>query len=364
MTRFRIVARLASIFAGLAALVSLALPATTAAATPSPMAIYVPRLDGPCMFFTAPANQTIALVWKNSIGVIKESTSIPTGTGGDPMYCSSSNVVQVGDLLKASNGPKTHKLTIPNLTAEIDRETDTMSGRGPVGTLRIECGGSPYGQFEPCQYVKIVTVNSSHRWSLHLPFDLFGGFTMSAKWHNSYGDIVYRWATTPYFRVFLGQARVSGFGVPDTQPSVLLEDSSHMQKGMVMTTAATDGSFSGTLRDGSNHKVNVQPGDYAISDIAGDADFQVPTITATATASNDRVVGQCELNGTYNGVFVELFRNGHRVGAAYEGLNDGSFDFDFRHTFPDPANVKVGDKLFIGCIQGEGDRAIKVIFAQ
>jgi hypothetical protein len=298
------------------------------------------------------------------MGAIKETTSIPTGTAGDPLYCSTGNVVQVGDVLKVTKGSKTHKLVVPNVTAEIDRETDTMSGRAPQGTLRIECGGSPYGQFEPCQYTKTVTVGSNHRWSVHVPFNLFGGFTMDAKWHDSYGDIVYRWATTPYFRIFLGQARVSGFGVPDTQPSVLLEDASHAQKGMVMTTAAGDGSFSGTLRSDSNHKVNVQPGDFAISDIAGDASFTVPTITATATAANDHVSGACELNGSYNGVFVELFRNGHRVGAAAEGLNDGTFDFDFGHTFPDPANVKIGDKLFVECIQGEGDLVVKVIRAQ
>ena len=45
-------------------------------------------------------------------------------------------------------------------------------------------------------------------------------------------------------------------------------------------------------------------------------------------------------------------------------MEDGSFDFDFQHAFPDPVNVKAGDKLYVECVQTEGDFAVKVIIAQ
>ncbi len=255
---------------------------------------------------------------------------------------------------------------MPNLTATIDRVTDTMSGRGPAGSkLRIECGGSPFGQFEPCQYTKNVTANGSGNWSQHIPIDLFGGFTMSVKWHNDFGDIVYRWVTTPWFEVFLGQAQWSGVGSANSSPSILVQDASSAQKGTDTATAGPDGSFSGFVRDNADHKVNIQPGDHVTSDIASDAEFVVPDISATANAANDHVRGQCELTDTYGGVFVEVYRSGQLVGAALGGASDGTFNIDFGHASPTThkANIKVGDQVLVKCIEGSGDYAVKVIVA-
>ncbi len=342
-----------------------ALPGQTVAASASNLAIYVPYIGGNCIFVTAPPDKTISLTWKDTTGTVKELRSIPTGVG-DPAYCSTKNVIAVGDKLKVRYGSHRHTLTIPTLTAEVNRIRNVVHGTGPAGArLRVQCGAYPFGQFEPCQWAATVTVSSSGKWSTRVPFDLFGGWTMDATWHNSYGDEVGRETTTPYFQVYLRQARFAGVTSPSGSANVTVAHSTMTAKGSG-TAVASDprvGSFKGKFRDSRGHLVTVAPGDYVSSSVSPDATFVVPQITATATAANDHVWGACELTDSYLTVYVELYRHGRLVGAADEGMTDGTFDFNFRHTFPRPINVRAGDKLLVECIQSEGDRAVMVIFA-
>ena len=342
-----------------------ALPGQTVAASASNLAIYVPYIGGNCIFVTAPANKTLNLTWKDAGGTVKEVASVPTDVG-DPMYCSAKNVIAVGDRLKVSYGSHNHKLTIPVVTASVNRITDKILGTGPAGTrLRIECGHYPFGQFEPCQWTKSVTVSSSGTWSAKVPFAMFGGWTMDVRWHNAYGDEVYYETTVPYFEVYLGKAKFSGVTTPLESATVTVADSTMTAKGSGTAVAADPrvGSFKGKFRDSRGHLVTVVPGDYVSSSVSPDASFVVPQITATATAANDHVWGACRLSNSYLTVFVELYRHGRLLGAANEGMTDGTFDFNFRHTFPRPINVRAGDKLLVECIQSEGDRAVMVIFA-
>lgn len=339
------------------------LPGSAAAAT-SNLAIYLPAVGGNCIYLTAPPNKTISLTWKDASGTVKEMKSIPSGVG-DPAYCSSKNVIALGDKIKVRYGSHSHKLIVPYVTVGVNRITNVIKGTGPAGTrLRIECGGSPFGQFEPCQWTKAVTISSQGKWSARVPFDLFGGWTMSAKWHNAYGDEVYYETTVPYFAVYLGKARFEGVTTPLDSATVTVADSTMTPKGSGSAASGPRvGSFAGKLRDAGGQLVTVAPGDFVSSSVSKDASFFVPQISATATAGDDHVWGQCELTSSYNGVFVELYRNGRLLGAANEGMNDGSFDFNFRHVFPKPVNVMAGDKILVKCIQGEGDFAVKVIFA-
>jgi hypothetical protein len=341
-----------------------ALPGPAAAASPSNLALYVPAVGGSCIYVTAPANKTLHLTWKDGSGAVKELASIPTGVG-DPMYCAAKNVIAVGDRLKVSYGSHNHKLTIPVVTARVNRITDKILGTGPAGArLRIECGHYPFGQFEPCQWTKSVTVSSSGTWSAKVPFDMFGGWTMDVRWHNAYGDEVYYETTVPYFEVYLGKARFSGVTTPLDSATVTVADSTMTPKGSGSAASGPrEGTFAGKLRDAGGHLVAVVPGDFVSSSVSKDASFLVPQISATATAADDHVWGQCELTDSYRSVYIELYRNGRLLGAADEGMTDGTFDFNFRHTFPRPVNVRAGDKILVNCIQGEGDRAVLVIFA-
>ncbi len=340
-----------------------ALPGSAVAAT-SNLAIYLPAVGGNCIYVTAPADKTLTLTWKDASGTVKEVASIPTGVG-DPAYCSSKKVIAVGDKLRVRYGSHSHKLTVPNVTVKVNRVTDRISGTGPVGKrLRIECGALPFGQFEPCQWAKSVTVSSAGTWSAKVPIDLYGGWTMSVKWHNAYGDVVYYETTVPYFVVYLGKARFTGVTTPLDSATVTVADLSLTPKGSGSgASGPREGTFAGKLRDADGHLVTVTPGDFVSSSVSSDASFVVPQISATATAADDHVWGQCELTSSYKDVYVELYRNGRLRGAADEGMNDGTFDFNFRHVFPRSVNVMAGDKLLIECIEGEGDRVVKVIFA-
>jgi hypothetical protein len=340
----------------------LALPAGAAAA--SDLAIRVPRIGGPCLFISAAADQTLTLKWKDASGHVKEVTSIPTTTAGDPLYCSADNVVEVDDTLKVSNGTQSHKLKVPYVTASIGRAEDRMGGRGPAGKqLTVECGGSPFGQFEPCQFTKKVTVGDDQTWSVQIPFDITGGFTMDVKWKNAYGDVVYVWATTPYFQIFLNDSRWSGFAIAESTPRILVDDGF---TGRNTARAGADGSFAGVIHHGSNQTVSVQPGEDVRADVASDAEFTVPQITATVNSATDRVKGTCELNGTYAGAYVQVYRGNDLLGAGVGGDSTGAFKVDFGHEQVQVAkvNIKPGDTIYAACLQGEGDRAIKVITAR
>jgi hypothetical protein len=340
------------------------LPGSVAAAT-SNLAINLPAVGGSCMYVTAPANKTLGLTWKDASGAVKEVASVPTGVG-DPMYCSTNNVIAVGDKIKVSYGSHSHKLIVPNVAVTVNRITDVIKGTGPAGTrLRIECGHYPFGQFEPCQWTKSVTVNSQGKWSARVPFELFGGWTMDVRWRNAYGDEVYYETTVPYFAVYLGKARFSGVTTPLDSATVTVLNSTMAPKGSGSAASGPRvGSFAGKFRNAKGRLVTVLPGDLVSSSVSPDASFVVPQISATATAADDHVWGQCEATDSYLTVYVELYRNGRLLGAADEGMNDGTFDFNFRHTFPRSVNVRAGDKLLVQCIQGEGDRAVLVIFAQ
>lgn len=348
----------------LAAMLLFGLAPGSAAAATSNLAIYLPAVGGSCMYVTAPPGKTLSLTWRNASGAVKEVASVPTGVG-DPMYCSTRNVIAVGDKIKVSYGAHSHKLTVPNVTVSTNRVTNRISGTGPAGVrLRIECGHSPYDQFEPCLWAKAVTVSSTGTWSVKVPFDIFGGWTMDVRWRNAYGDVVYYETAVPYFEVYLGKAKFAGFTTPLDSATVTVADSSLNPKGSgTAASGPREGAFAGKLRNAKGRLVSVAPGDVVSSSVSDDASFIVPQISATATAADDHVWGACELTGPYKWVFVELYRNGRRLGTANEGASDGTFDFNFRHVFFQSVNVRVGDKLLIECIQGEGDRAVKVIFA-
>jgi hypothetical protein len=355
--------RLAPII-GLSLMAVLLVPGSVAAA--SPLSMYVPRIAGNCVYIEAPANKTLTLTWKDSASMLKESASIPTGAYGDPRYCSASHVIEVGDRLKVVLGSNSHKLTIPNLTARINRVTDVIRGTGPAGArVSVECGHSPFGQFEPCQWHKTVTVNSAGNWSAQIPFDVFGGWEMNAAWFNAYGDLVYREVTTPYVQVFLDKARFSGVTRPLSSATVDLADEALVDKGSgTGDSGPLVGSFIGEFRNTDGDLVTVEPGDHVSSSVATDASFVVPEISATATAANDRVAGECGYTGEFHGVVVELYRNGHMRGFTLDGYTDGTFDFDFKDAFPSDTDIRAGDKLFIKCITNDGfDYAVKVIFA-
>ena len=187
-------------------------------------------------------------------------------------------------------------------------------------------------------------------------------------------DRVTAFAQAPFVDAELGTAKVSGALAPDATRTIFLYDSSMTRKGKAVVTGSLngtneDGSFESVFRDTAGNPVDILPGDTIdATRLSSDSEFVVPAISATATASNDRVIGQCENTTSSLGYAnVADYRTGRLRGyARYQGDGDGgAFNFNFRRLGPfnDEANVKPGDRLVINCVQQGGDGALLTIYA-
>lgn len=319
----------------------------------------------------ATAGETFKLVWRDTDGALVARRNVTVDSDGAWSVCATDHLLSAGDKLKATNDGGTHDLVVPRLTIAVNRVHNYLSGRGPANeAVRLACDFS--NGFEPCQWHDGVRVGPKGYWSLKLPFDNppTGGDVYDASWASGDGDHITAYGQAPFVTAELGSAKVSGALDAGKTAKIRLFDSSMALKGTAVATGAFEannsGSFTAVFRDSHGNPVDVQPGDTIdAKKLSTDSEFVVPTIVATATASNDRVKGQCENTPASQGYAnVELYRDGTQRGfAGFEG-EDGAFSFNFRKVrFGSPANVKPGDRVVIDCIQAGGDGVLLAIHA-
>jgi hypothetical protein len=315
-------------------------------------------------------NTSFTVDWKTAGAATVAHEDVTTDENGNWNVCSSGHEVTQGDMLSASNGSGTNDYTVPGLTLEISRAGNFLNGRAPAGSIvRTHCN---FGNgFEPCTWHDQVRSGPNGYWSTHVPFDVAGGDPYDARIVDDAGNRVTVNGIAPYAVVELGSATVSG-AMPSASATrtLFLYDASMTLKGSAkLTGSAYDGSFSGKFRDSHGNPVTVATGDTVdASKVSKDATFPVPAITATATASNDRVTGACEQTASSAGYAdVYLYRTGKLRGLArFQGDGEGGvFSFNFRRLSPfdNEANVKPGDRLVIHCVQQGGDEALLTIHA-
>jgi len=340
-------------------------PGALAGAAPAPIVFDYLQIGTQCVYGTAPAGATVELTWRSGGGAVKHHETQVATDFGSLYYCSTnpSTVLAIGDRLKAKSGSVTHQLVIPELTIRVNRTADSLKGRGPAGaTLRVECWGGPLPSFEPCQWNKLVVASSEGKWSKLIPWDIIGGEGFAIRWKSTGGDFVYAAGIAPYVTVTLGQSRFSGATFVGQTANVALKDATTNE---VLATASPTGAppvgrFTARFKDENGNRVPVAAGYELITNVAPDADMIVPDIEATASAATNIVNGRCFDTGrSERTLFLQLFRAGDRAGWVLEDTDeDGSFSIDFFEDgvgFRDPANVKVGDRLLVMCMQTEGD---------
>jgi hypothetical protein len=344
-------------------LVALA-PGALAGAAPAPTSItfdYL-QLGSQCVYATAAPSVSVELTWKDSFGALKFSETQLSNEFGDLYYCSpgASVVIAIGDRLRATVGSTTHRLVIPELTIDVNRALNKLKGTAPAGaTLRVECGGGPLPAFEPCMWSKRISASANGKWSKLVPWDAIGGEMFFVRWKSAGGDIVYAMAITPFVTVTLGKSQFTGAtGAGQAAHLTLSDATTHEVEASGSAVGDPNGRFSGRFRDAAGNRVPVSPGDELDGYVAPDADMIVPDIEATASAGTNTVSGRCFDTGRSDRtVFLQLFRSGHERGWVVESTDvDGNFAIDFMADgFRDPANVKVGDKILVQCMQTGGD---------
>jgi hypothetical protein len=353
-------------------MLGLAAPGVVAAATP-PTQIDA-TMGSRCVgHYGSTPGDTFKLVWRDASNALVAKRNVTVDTDGVWSVCVTHHRLSAGDTLKATNGGGTNDLVVPELTMSVNRVHGYLSGRGPEGeVLRAHCDFS--NGFEPCVWHDGVRVGPNGFWALNLPFPVNGGDAYDVVWRSADNDHVTVLAQGPFVKAELGTANVNGALAPGATRTIYLLDASMLRKGKAVVTGSQNGTtdngtFNAVFLDTGGNPVNVLPGDTIdATRLSSDSQFVVPNITATATASNDHVAGQCENTPSSQGYAdVSLYRAGRLRGfTQFQGDgNNGVFNFNFRHLgpFDNEANVKPGDRLVIDCVQDGGDGALLTIYA-
>lgn len=329
----------------------------TVLAAPRPLTLEVP-IGAPCVFGTAGDNATIQLTWKSANGSLKAKTNVQANSyDGRWGYCSDgSPVVQVGDVIRVSDGTTTRKWAIPLLTVLQNRTKQTYRGRGPAGDyIRVFCPGPLGGTFEPCISSWKVKVSTRGQWSLR--HHVMGGDRVVVEWKGN-GLTVDASSVAPYIGAAVGSSFFTGFANSQTVHVQLFKGADLVATGTA--TRKADGSFAGHFKNKRGHRVNVTVGEHVVADIAADAQFDTFALTAVADPVADQITGQCpydpyDPSSPVSGVaLVNLYRNGSLLDWDAEWLHDdGSFDIDWRSL--GTGGFRASDRVLAGCQLSSGD---------
>ena len=218
----------ASALGGLIMAGSLMLPVSAAAA--SSLTFYVPPIGGPCLDVTAPPDETLSLVWKDSGGTVKDTASFQTGDVGDTNL--------LANCRRRRRRPFEDQRRLGDAQArrpehdgpDSDRVTDVMRGTAQPELLVFVSNGRPSVRHDRALHmVKECDRRQRRQLEGPDPWDIFGGWVMYAHWRNAPGDVVYVKATAPWFEVFLGQARFVGVSDPGATARVQLRFIAHRE---------------------------------------------------------------------------------------------------------------------------------------
>ena len=332
-------------------------PALASAAT-AKVTFYL-SVDRNCVEGHGPAGRSLHLVWRNSGGALKADAILPTSSvTGYWSYCSiDGTYLANGDRLKAIIGTYVRKFTVPPLTIEVDRVSDTFYGTAPAGTpltLWYIYGGC-CADFE--QHADLVA-DSAGNWSFDedYPTDRFNG---RVEWNSAKGDLVQVEDMAPGVGITIGRSAVGVDGDPHATFRVVLRNGeTGARKGVAKGMFDQYGLFQGNFLDAGGHPVNVAVGDKIDGrSVSSDMKFTVRNIEVAVDVLADVVDGRC-INPSVSGI-LSVLRNGQGRGYAFFGLEeDGTFSIwmgDQGTLGYDPANIHRGDKIRVTCNLANGD---------
>jgi hypothetical protein len=342
------------------------LPATAMAATqPIRMTMFV---GSPCFDGWATPESTVSYKWKDASGNVKGQAEVQTeGSGGlwysvcEPPY--SGPPIEPGDRFVVSDGHSTRRFTIPNLSIQLNRISDVIKGTAPAGTgVRLEYLYPAYPGWEILIDAKKLPVHANGQWSFDITRynSIDGGDAAGVIWKSELEDRVFMFADAPYVVVTIGESDIAGLANHYATAHFQLKDGATSQeKGSSTVSLGLNQGIDGKFRDGNGDPVAVSAGDEVVSDVAPDASFIVPDIQVTTDAATDTVSGKCYDAGRFTqGVHISVYRQGVRRGLSYTGANpDGTFEDHVanRHTWPNPAVLKSGDRVLVQCFLVNGD---------
>ncbi len=342
-----------SIAAG--ALLVTAVPAAVSAA---PLGIRFGAGIGDCNFSGSNAGnrQTILLVWKDKDGNLKSPQTVKSDKHGNwNGRCDSNEVVEVGDTIKATIGTKSRTFQVPELTVDVDRVTNVVSGLGPAND-----SVSLYAYSSNNNANQDVSTDPSGAYSYDFTsqLDITGDGWAEADWSSPSGDYVYAYGNAQYVQVWEGRAPYrSGYveARPGQAVSVDLLDGSLVQKASSSGTANRYGYVNIDFLDANGNVVQALAGDTIdATDVASDATWVLPAISVSGVASTNRVSGTCLPNDDY---YFEAYSPQYDRDNSFNGVADsaGNFSRNITHQM----DLQSGDHIDVFCTLSTGDEVAR-----
>jgi len=265
---------------------------------------------------------------------------------------------QPGLKVQATASGTTRTLTIPALSARIDRAADVVKGVAPKSSTLVLTVYHWTSFSALTQHDLVVHATSTGRYSRDTTstIAITGGDKVWVAWQSASGDRVRAVEQAPQLAVWIGRPRMAALLLSGTGGSVALKTPGGVTRAKALV--AWDGS-SGNLFDGATFRssagglVSPRIGDKVVSALQPDMHFTIPTLTASASAASDVVHGSCP---AHRPLRLTLANGGSTVfvGSAICSAA-GTYSFDFAPN----ADVLVGQRVDVAAKLATGDLVVR-----
>ena len=330
-----------------------------AAAAPRPITFEL-FIGDSCVYGYAKSNSFLKVIITDKSGNQKGRGAVETGPDGYWEACMQPGIrpLSPGDSIRVTDFETGQKrsITVPTLTAKVDRGTNQIFGKAPTGsTLEVEAFDFRFDLWGE-QYDSVQkTVASDGRYSYDFDndgVDIKGGASLVVRWRNG-GDTVMvgRFQIAPYVVLQLGLSDFAGAVGPNAPFRVTLK-----KDGVVVARGNGVGDYSnstfyGDFVDADGETYIVKGGEKLNAPALGAvSSWRVPAIKGTADLTADAVSGKCFANGRYVVLAQGFDEPGYGFGFGTANP-DGSFTIDLG----DQVDIKKGFRVGILCYSAEGD---------
>jgi hypothetical protein len=283
--------------------------------------------------------------------------------------------VEAGDILHVHQaGQSPFTMVIPELTAQVDREDDSVSGNAPANISSADPNSPPalyisaYGVNQDGGYwqtrSKYITTDAAGNYTTIFTYtspvtgtlDLRVGSFGTLRYFNEDGNRVELAYRAPEVNVQLHRNYVSGYAEAYTDVTLTLRSADGTVKGKLETTTSSSGWYSGNMMDIYGNPAHSQAGDTVELESAAGTSVVVPVVNLTALADPvaNTVAGQAPPNVT-GGTSLDLPRLSVSVywtqivttTAAGDYLADNVGDFNPGNTGTTRYYNQSGDQVYL-----------------
>jgi len=357
---FRILAsraRRSAALAVAAALLPVALIASPAAAVNH---IHLLVGLGNCNFSgaNAIASTTVKVEWRDSEGRLKSKQSVKSNASGKfNTLCEFDELVEAGDTIKTTGTNGTKTVTVADLSLQVDRASDVVAGTAPLLeelVIEVDTYNGKFGV--PVVHTLNVQADGSGDWSAD-----FGADSVDIKgWDDAFVvfenpgtvDTYYRHVIAQAARVFVGSPWVTLDGNPGDNVTLDLKDGAS-PLGTLGGYLDFWGTSVSEFVDAGQRVVRPHIGNHVVSATYPDIDFTIPAVSATLSASSDKVTAHCGQTG--RGVSVWAHTRNFSKAIERHGVTAAGDTFVANFANAPKFDLVSGSKVDIYCKLAKGD---------